>query len=1285
MLGQGWDKKSLFAATMLAGVAAAMVTGAPAWAQAAPATRAPAVQQPVQPAVQAPRIDEDAGEGDTQTNADGTEAQDDELAGVVVTGSRIRRPEYEGNIPGVQVDSEEIERRNFVNAVEILNDIPLVGPGPALSTAGGQTASLGVSFVDLLDLGTQRTLTLLNGRRLVSGNSATLFVSGNTVGGQVDVNMIPSALIDRVDVLTVGGAAAYGSDAIAGVVNFILKTDYEGAEVSAIYGQSSEGDSENYSLRGLVGRNFMDGRGNAALSYEYNYIAALYSDERDFLADNPATVTNFLNGGVRNAGFDPLQRTTGGNTAFLPAGSDFIPGTLYLRESSSIISTDGGTVLQLTPGNASNPTTAVNQIGPVNATALFTNNVQLIPGVAGVIPLGTGIASGNTTCNPSGATGNPICTFAPTSLPTGVTAAQVFTAFRVTPPAGLTPAEQTALAVNILQQNRPTPREFFAANPNTPINAFLGSFVAPLPDIANPDPATNRFLPRLAVPLVFNAQGNVEEITVATLTPTTPASLGAAPGGSVPPGANTQRFANIRIEQERHIGTFIGNFDITPNINFFTENLVAEIKTTSPRNTLSGNAASSSTTENAALIVNVNNPFLDDADRAALARVGISSTVNAGKFVLSRTNQDLVGDNPSYAETSTVRSANGVRGDFSAFGRQFDWEASYVWGRVEQRNDDMSVADLEYALAVDVVRAPNGEIVCRSKLTPSIIGTTPPGVGAVQVVEPGPDGIPTVRTFNRTVTQADVDACVPLNPFGIGQMSEAAKAYATTPSAIFNTNELRVAQAFISGELFDLPAGALGFSIAGELRKENLYFTQDPVTQRGGTRSAPSATTQAETRAWEAGAEFLVPIFGGDFQIPGFYSLDISPAVRFSKQEGEGVPFRNVAGQVISPTSEGDLARIYTLAFTWRPIQDVTFRGNKSRSIRQPYAVELFLGVQPSFFTPTDPCSNNQIGSGARPDVRRRNCIADVIRLGFAANEAAAETFLNGYVASGVSRQGASAGTPDLEPEIADSYTLGVSVSPRFIPRFRASVDYVDVNLKNQITRANLNTNLQLCYDSPTFPDSSAQVGANTCLNFSRRGNGDFNVGDGYTSGWFNLAATVVRGYNIRADYGFDIADGLTYLGFPTQADLGDLRFRFNAYNLEDFITSAAGDFSDASISTGSITAARPEWETQLSTIYTRGPFDVGLTWDWNSGQSLFTSGQRSTIENFPFLNFPGYHLFNATLGYDFMDRYRASFTVNNLLGTIFYPGRGGELANPTIGTISNFGRTYRVSLRATF
>jgi outer membrane receptor protein involved in Fe transport len=1025
---QGFEKKFLFGTTMIAGFAA-MAVAAPAWAQVAvPATPAPAVQtqQPTQP-TQVPRVDDEE-EDEAQTNADGTE--DDQLEGVTVTGSRIRRPEYEGNIPGVQVDSKEIERRGFVNAAEILGDIPLVGPGPALSTAGGQPGSLGVSFIDLLDLGTQRTLSLVNGRRFVGGNAGTLFVSGNATGSQVDVNVIPTSLIDRVDVLTVGGAAAYGSDAIAGVVNYILKTDYEGAEVSAIYGSTAEGDGENYSIRGIVGRNFLDNRLNASVSYEYNFIAAFYENERDFLARNPSAATNFANGSVRNPAFNPRLPATGSNTAFLPTTSDFINSTTYLREASGLTTTDGGTVLQLRPNNASNPTGPVNQIGPVGATALLSNVAQLVPGAPG-FPA-TGFADAGQTCNPSGTAGVqapaalPFCNFAPTALPPGVTAAQVFVAFGITPPPGLTPAEQNTLAVNILQQNRQTPREFFAANPNTPVNAFLGTFIPALPDIANPDPATNRFLPRLAVPLVFNEQGNLEERTVATLNPTTPGTFGAAPGGQ---GRNTRRFNDRRIEQERQIATFFANFDVTPNINVFTENLYSSVDTVAPFSLVGGggNTAASTGNENAALIVNVTNPFLDDADRAGLARVGIAPGVNQGNFVLSRSNQDIFGDNPQFGSIETMRSVIGVRGDFGAFGRNFDWEGSYTWGRSEQSGTQGTIADIEYALAIDAVRAPNGEIVCRVKVDPSIIGTVRPGINAGQLILPGPDGIPTVQNYQPRVTQAQADACVPLNPFGVNQMSEAAKRYVSTSFALNNVSRQDVVQGFISGDLFDLPAGAVGFSVAGEYRTDSLDFTTDRTNQLGGTRFVNIAQTKAETRTYEAGAEFLIPIFGGDFSFPGLYSFDLSPAVRFSQQSGEGTKFRNATGTIISPQSEGDLARIFSLAFTWRPIEDVTFRGNVSRSIRQPSVVELFLGPQPSFAVPTDPCSNANISAGPRPETRRANCIADVIRLGFATDTASANQFLNTFLASNTSREGTSGGTPDLAPERADSYTIGVA------------------------------------------------------------------------------------------------------------------------------------------------------------------------------------------------------------------------------------------------------------------
>ncbi|GFE88921.1 TonB-dependent receptor domain-containing protein [Steroidobacter agaridevorans] len=188
---------------------------------------------------------------------------------IVVTGSRIARPELERLQPTVVVSSDDIENRGAPNVIEVLNDIPAFGP-PASSSAGTQPSAFGVaqSFADFFSLGSQRTLTLVNGRRFVSSNTASIFGPADA-GQQVDLNAIPTQLIDRVEVIAVGGAPVYGSDAIAGTVNIILKRDYEGADVDASFGQSARGDADNYRLRALAGTNFADGRGNVTMSAEY--------------------------------------------------------------------------------------------------------------------------------------------------------------------------------------------------------------------------------------------------------------------------------------------------------------------------------------------------------------------------------------------------------------------------------------------------------------------------------------------------------------------------------------------------------------------------------------------------------------------------------------------------------------------------------------------------------------------------------------------------------------------------------------------------------------------------------------------------------------------------------------------------------------------------------------------------------------------------------------------------------------------------------------------------------
>ncbi len=181
---------------------------------------------------------------------------------IIVTGSRIPRTGFETLQPATVIDSEALAARGTLDLGRVLNEQAAFAV-PAVSPIDGQSAdTVGQNFVDFLGLGQQRTLTLVNGQRFPAAISPT-----STGGLSVDLNAIPEVLVDRVETIAVGGAPIYGSDAIAGTVNIILKDDFEGSEFQAIWGQSPEfTDSEEYRIGGTWGRNFANDRGNIVLS-----------------------------------------------------------------------------------------------------------------------------------------------------------------------------------------------------------------------------------------------------------------------------------------------------------------------------------------------------------------------------------------------------------------------------------------------------------------------------------------------------------------------------------------------------------------------------------------------------------------------------------------------------------------------------------------------------------------------------------------------------------------------------------------------------------------------------------------------------------------------------------------------------------------------------------------------------------------------------------------------------------------------------------------------------------
>lgn len=188
---------------------------------------------------------------------------------VMVTGSRLTSPGLISVTPVTTLTAEDIQRQQIVTAEEFFRRlpaaVPAVGPATNNGTGGGAT-------IDLRGLGPNRALVLIDGRRFVPFDLA----------GQVDTNSIPLGLIESVDLVTGGGSAVYGADAITGVVNFKLKNDFEGLEISTSRGQSKTGDTDRKRVDITMGGNFADGRGNVVMGIGYTDSAALFQGDREF-------------------------------------------------------------------------------------------------------------------------------------------------------------------------------------------------------------------------------------------------------------------------------------------------------------------------------------------------------------------------------------------------------------------------------------------------------------------------------------------------------------------------------------------------------------------------------------------------------------------------------------------------------------------------------------------------------------------------------------------------------------------------------------------------------------------------------------------------------------------------------------------------------------------------------------------------------------------------------------------------------------------------------------------
>lgn len=251
------------------------------------------------------------------------------LDAVMVTGSRIPRVDYLSASPVGTLTAEDIRATGAVTLGDVINALPQMSTTYSMGNSSRYIGTAGLNLLDLRGLGVDRTLVLVNGRRHIASAAGS---------SAVDINTIPAALVERVEILTGGSSAIYGADAVSGVVNFILKKSFDGTVVNAQIGHSEEGNFNERSVNVVSGGTFADDRGQFVFSAVFNNQDPLYLRDRAFSRDSQryltdpndptqtrtilarnASVYSYTNGGVLD--LDGRSATTGDRYVFDPDGS----------------------------------------------------------------------------------------------------------------------------------------------------------------------------------------------------------------------------------------------------------------------------------------------------------------------------------------------------------------------------------------------------------------------------------------------------------------------------------------------------------------------------------------------------------------------------------------------------------------------------------------------------------------------------------------------------------------------------------------------------------------------------------------------------------------------------------------------------------------------------------------------------------------------------------------------------------------------------------------------------
>lgn len=427
--------------------------------------------------------------------------------------------------------------------------------------------------------------------------------------------------------------------------------------------------------------------------------------------------------------------------------------------------------------------------------------------------------------------------------------------------------------------------------------------------------------------------------------------------------------------------------------------------------------------------------------------------------------------------------------------------------------------------------------------------------------------------------------------------------------------------ASLSGNLFDIWGGAVGFAVGYEHRDEKarfdpgaFYFGQvDPANPTGPRaqfgRSVPIDPVSGGFNTDEGFAELTVPLIGPDQNIPVINRLELHGAARYIDNSLAGSDW----------TYTGDVR--------WEVFDGLGLRGNYTRSVRAPAVTELFNPTSQIFTTADDPCDSRFIGNGPNPANRAANCAAAGLPANFSSN-------IVDFTA-----QGTLAGNTALENERANAITFGTILKPRFVPGFSATVDWVDIKLRRAITTLDATQVLQGCYDSATYPNA-------LCGNFTRDAGGQVTF---INTGYANAAAQRFKGLVAQVGYQRDTP----FLGADSSVNL------VANYQYTDTLALRVGD-GDQTTLRNSI-GYSPHKGSAALTYLNSG---VGMTLQWlYFGKTKNDPDAPDTTYEFPNVGAVSY--FNGSLSFDVDKRFTFRVIVDNIFdkGAPFpVPANGGTV-----------------------